>query len=151
LVPGRIGAPPGPAPAQGRAGDAQGPPRRSPGHQPAETAAAGAAGPVLGRVVGARGADHHGPDARRGRPRRLLWQRVPATPGSAGGGMHQVAAIGLQGVRSRVKGEIVDAAHVMVKGSTGPKPVIATDLMYDVPCEQLADALTPLVKHLPRK
>jgi hypothetical protein len=65
--------------------------------------------------------------------------------------MHQVATIGLQGVRSRVNGDIVDAAHVCVKGRTGPDPVIATDLMYDVPCDKLADALVPLVKHLPRK
>jgi hypothetical protein len=66
--------------------------------------------------------------------------------------MHQVATIGLQGVRSRINGgDIVDAAHVCVKGRTGPDPVIATDLMYDVPCDKLADALVPLVKHLPRK
>ena len=70
---------------------------------------------------------------------------------AAGCGMHQVATIGLQGVRSRVNGDIVDAAHVCVKGRTGPDPLIATDLMYDVPCDQLADALLPLVKHLPRK
>jgi hypothetical protein len=63
-----------------------------------------------------------------------------------------VATIGLQGVRSRMaNGDIVDAAHVYIKGQTGPKPVIATDLMYDVPCDQLTDALVPLVRHLPRK
>jgi sulfite reductase beta subunit-like hemoprotein len=71
---------------------------------------------------------------------------------AAGCGMHQVATIGLQGVRSRLpNGDIVDAAHVYIKGQTGPRPAIATDLMYDVPCDQLADALVPLVKHLPRK
>ncbi len=70
---------------------------------------------------------------------------------SAGCGMHQVSTIGLQGCRSRVNGTVVDAAHVMVKGRTGPSPVVATDLLYDVPCDQLADALLPLVKHLPRK
>jgi nitrite reductase (NADH) large subunit len=70
---------------------------------------------------------------------------------SAGCGLHQVSTIGLQGVRSRVNGEVVDAAHVCVKGQSGPNPVVATDLMYDVPCEQLVDALLPLVKHLPRK
>jgi nitrite reductase (NADH) large subunit len=70
---------------------------------------------------------------------------------SAGCGMHQVATIGLQGVRSRVNGNVVDAAHVCVNGRTGPQPVLATDVLYDVPCDQLADALAPLVKHLPRK
>jgi hypothetical protein len=64
--------------------------------------------------------------------------------------MHQVASIGLQGCRSRINGEIVDAAHVYVNGKAGPKPVIATDLMYDVPCDRLADALEPLVSYLPR-
>jgi nitrite reductase (NADH) large subunit len=70
---------------------------------------------------------------------------------SAGCGMHQVSTIGLQGCRTRINGTIVDAAHVCVKGQTGPNPIIAQDLMYDVPCDQLADALLPLVNHLPRK
>ncbi|MGH7174561.1 MAG: nitrite/sulfite reductase, partial [Gemmataceae bacterium] len=69
---------------------------------------------------------------------------------SAGCGMHQIATIGLQGCRSRLAGQVVDAAHVCVKGAAGPKPVVATDLMYDVPVEKLADALEPLVLHLPR-
>jgi ferredoxin-nitrite reductase len=69
---------------------------------------------------------------------------------SAGCGLHQVATIGLQGVRSRVNGTVVDAAHVCVKGQSGPTPKLATDLMYDVPCDQLADALEPLVRYLPR-
>jgi sulfite reductase beta subunit-like hemoprotein len=70
---------------------------------------------------------------------------------SAGCGMHGVSTIGLQGCRTRVGGTIVDAAHVTVNGATGPRAVVGQDLMYDVPCEQLADALLPLVKHLPRK
>jgi ferredoxin-nitrite reductase len=70
---------------------------------------------------------------------------------SAGCGLHQVSTIGLQGCRSRVDGQVVDAAHVFVKGQSGPDARVAEDLMYDVPCDQLADALEPLVKHLPRK
>jgi hypothetical protein len=65
--------------------------------------------------------------------------------------MHQTATIGLQAVRARVGGAVVDAAHVSVLGRTGPDAKVAADLMYDVPCDQLADALAPLVKHLPRK
>jgi hypothetical protein len=49
-----------------------------------------------------------------------------------------------------VNGQVVDAAHVCVSGKTGPEPVVANELMYDVPCEQLADALEPLVRYLPR-
>jgi nitrite reductase (NADH) large subunit len=78
-------------------------------------------------------------------PLTMHWSGCPA-----GCGLHQVATIGLQGCRSRINGEIVDAAHVTVKGKTGPNPVIATDLLYDVPIERLADALEPLVNHLPR-
>ncbi len=69
---------------------------------------------------------------------------------AAGCGLHSVATIGLQGCRSRVNGEVVDAAHVSVKGKTGPNPVVATDVMYDVPCERLAEVLEPLVSYLPR-
>jgi hypothetical protein len=64
--------------------------------------------------------------------------------------MHQVATIGLQGCRSRVDNRVVDSAHVYVNGKSGPNPVPATDLMYDVPIERLADALEPLVSYLPR-
>ena len=79
-------------------------------------------------------------------PLTIHWSGCPA-----GCGLHQVATIGLQGCRSRQSnGDIVDAAHVCVKGATGPNPRLATDLMYDVPCEQLADALEPLVSYLPR-
>jgi ferredoxin-nitrite reductase len=79
-------------------------------------------------------------------PLTIHWSGCPA-----GCGLHQVATIGLQGCRSRQSnGDIVDAAHVCVKGATGPNPHLATDLMYDVPCEQLADALEPLVSYLPR-
>jgi NAD(P)H-nitrite reductase large subunit len=78
-------------------------------------------------------------------PLTIHWSGCPA-----GCGLHQVGTIGLQGVRSRINGEIVDAAHVCVKGQTGPKPVVATDLLYDVPIDKLADALEPVVKYLPR-
>lgn len=78
-------------------------------------------------------------------PLTMHWSGCPA-----GCGLHQVGTIGLQGCRSRVKGEIVDAAHVTVNGRTGPAPTVASDLMYDVPIVELADALEPLVRYLPR-
>jgi ferredoxin-nitrite reductase len=70
---------------------------------------------------------------------------------SAGCGLHQAASIGLQGCRARVDGQVVDAAHVFVKGQSGPNARPGEELLYDVPCEQLADVLEPLIKHLPRK
>jgi ferredoxin-nitrite reductase len=69
---------------------------------------------------------------------------------SAGCGLHQAATIGLQGCRTRVDGKVVDAAHVCIQGRSGPEARVAADLLYDVPCDHLADALEPLVKHLPR-
>jgi nitrite reductase (NADH) large subunit len=69
---------------------------------------------------------------------------------AAGCGMHSVSTIGLQGCRSRVNGQVVDAAHVSIKGRTGPSPAAATDVMYDVPCERLSEVLEPLVSYLPR-
>jgi ferredoxin-nitrite reductase len=69
---------------------------------------------------------------------------------SAGCGLHQTATIGLQGCRTRVDGQIVDAAHVCVNGRSGPKTRVADDLMYDVPCEKLVDSLESLVQYLPR-
>jgi nitrite reductase (NADH) large subunit len=87
---------------------------------------------------------------RRTAGRKVLPLTIHWSGCAAGCGMHQVATIGLQGCRSRVNGEVVDAAHVYVKGQTGPKPEVATDLMYDVPCDRLADALEPLVSYLPR-
>jgi ferredoxin-nitrite reductase len=85
-------------------------------------------------------------EGRKLQPLTMHWSGCPA-----GCGLHQVASIGLQGCRSRVNGEVVDAAHICVNGKSGPKPVLATDLMYDVPIEQLADALEPLVTYLPRQ
>ncbi len=80
-------------------------------------------------------------------PLTIHWSGCPA-----GCGLHQAATIGLQGCRTRVDGNhVVDAAHVFVKGQSGPNARVGEDLMYDVPCDQLADALEPLVRHLPRK
>jgi ferredoxin-nitrite reductase len=69
---------------------------------------------------------------------------------SAGCALHQTATIGLQACRTRINGEIVEAAHVCVNGKSGPMAQIASDLMYDVPCSQLAEVLEPLVQFLPR-
>ena len=83
--------------------------------------------------------------------RKLLPLTMHWSGCAAGCGMHQVSTIGLQGCRSRLSdGSIVDAAHVSVRGKTGPQPGLATDLMYDVPIDKLVDALEPLVCHLPR-
>ncbi|GIW80997.1 MAG: hypothetical protein KatS3mg105_2804 [Gemmatales bacterium] len=78
-------------------------------------------------------------------PLTIHWSGCPA-----GCGLHQIATIGMQGCRSRVNGQVVDAAHVCVNGKAGPDPSPATDIMYDVPISRLVDALEPLVTYLPR-
>src|SRR5262249_5884228 len=55
---------------------------------------------------------------------------------SAGCGLHQASTIGLQACRTRADGQVVDAAHVFVKGASGPHARVAEDLLYDVPCDQ---------------
>ncbi|HYV35508.1 MAG TPA: (2Fe-2S)-binding protein [Gemmataceae bacterium] len=69
---------------------------------------------------------------------------------SAGCALHQTSTIGMQACRTRINGEIVDAAHVCVNGKSGPGARVASDLMYDVPCTELAGALEPLIRYLPR-
>ncbi len=87
-----------------------------------------------------------GRDLEKTPPLSIHWSGCPA-----GCGLHQVSTIGLQGCRTRLaNGEIVDAAHVFVGGATGPKAKVATELMHDVPCDQLADSLKSLVRHAPR-
>ncbi|HEV3142475.1 MAG TPA: FAD-dependent oxidoreductase [Gemmataceae bacterium] len=83
--------------------------------------------------------------------RRLLPLTIHWSGCPAGCGLHQVATIGLQGCRTKLpNGEIVDAAHVCIGGKTGTNPVVAKDVMYDVPCERLSEALEPLASYLPR-
>ncbi len=70
---------------------------------------------------------------------------------AAGCGLHQVADIGLQACRKRLAGgQIVPAAHVFVRGKAGPQAQPGLPLLAEVPCEQLAETLSPLTKHLRR-
>jgi ferredoxin-nitrite reductase len=87
-----------------------------------------------------------GDDAQRVAPLSIHWSGC-----SAGCGLHQASTIGLQGCRARQRdGHVVDAAHVFVDGACGPGARVGKELMNDVPCEQLAEALLPLVRHFPR-
>ena len=88
-----------------------------------------------------------GDDARRTEPLSIRWSGC-----SAGCGLHQAGTIGLQACRSRQPdGEIADAAHVFVGGSSGPGARPGQELLNDVPCASLADALLPIVQFMPRK
>ncbi len=84
-------------------------------------------------------------EGRKLKPLTIHWSGCPA-----GCGLHQVASIGLQGCRSRVNGKVVDAAHVCINGKSGPEPQTSTDVLYDVPTNQLTDVMEALVSYLPR-
>jgi ferredoxin-nitrite reductase len=88
-----------------------------------------------------------GDDASRIDPLSIRWSGC-----SAGCGLHQAGTIGLQACRSRLPdGRIVDAAHVYFGGQSGPHARAGQELLTDVPCEELHQALLPLVQYLPRK
>jgi ferredoxin-nitrite reductase len=91
--------------------------------------------------------DRLGDDKDRIAPLTIHWSGC-----SAGCGLHQAATIGLQGCRARQRdGTVADAAHVFVGGGSGPNARAGLELLNDVPCNDLADALLPLVKFFPRK
>jgi ferredoxin-nitrite reductase len=88
-----------------------------------------------------------GDEARRLAPLSIRWSGC-----SAGCGLHQAGTIGLQGCRCRTEeGQVVDAAHVFVGGTNGPQAQPARELLQDVPCQELAQTLLPIVKFLPRQ
>lgn len=87
-----------------------------------------------------------GERARNALPLTIRWSGC-----SAGCGLHQAGTIGLQACRTRQPdGQIVDAAHVFVGGGGGPHSPPAQELLSGVPCDDLASALLPIVKFLPR-
>jgi ferredoxin-nitrite reductase len=88
-----------------------------------------------------------GSDLPRVQPLSIRWSGC-----SAGCGLHQAGTIGLQACRSRqADGQIVDAAHVFAGGTTGPAAKAGMEMLSDVPCEDLAQTLLPLVKFMPRQ
>src|SRR5439155_19587477 len=87
-----------------------------------------------------------GDDAPRIAPMSIRWSGC-----SAGCGLHQAGTIGLQACRSRqAGGEIIDAARVFVCGASGANAQAGQELLNDVPCEELAKSLLPIVTFLPR-
>jgi len=56
---------------------------------------------------------------------------------SAGCGNHQASDIGLQGRRTKVDGEIIDAVDIFIGGSSGPNAAPGVCVMENVPCTEL--------------
>jgi ferredoxin-nitrite reductase len=75
-------------------------------------------------------------------PVTIHWSGCPA-----GCGNHQVSDIGLQGRRTRIGGEIVDAVDIFVGGSSGPNAVPGVKVMENVPCKELPQVAEFLLRY----
>jgi ferredoxin-nitrite reductase len=75
-------------------------------------------------------------------PVSIHWSGCPA-----GCGNHQVSDIGLQGRRTRIGGEIVDAVDIFVGGSSGPNAVPGVKVMENVPCKELPQVAEFLLRY----
>ena len=80
------------------------------------------------------------------KPLTIAWSGCPA-----GCGNHHVADIGLQGSKTRVDGNVVDAVTIFVGGKSGKGARLAEKIMEDVPCDRLSAVLAQLVQYYPRK
>lgn len=80
------------------------------------------------------------------RPITVHWSGCPA-----GCGNHHVADIGLQGARTKVDGQVVEAVHIFVGGKSGPGARLAEPIMQNVPVADLPQILEALVRFYPRK
>jgi ferredoxin-nitrite reductase len=80
------------------------------------------------------------------KPVTIAWSGCPA-----GCGNHHVADIGLQGTKTKVAGQVVDAVTIFVGGKSGKGARLAEKIMEDVPCDELPTVLDQLVRYYPRK
>ncbi|MDT7043166.1 ferredoxin--nitrite reductase [Candidatus Nitronereus thalassa] len=80
------------------------------------------------------------------KPITMHWSGCPA-----GCGNHLVADIGLLGKKIKRRGQIVEAVDVYVGGRSGPDAKLATKLLEDVPCEELAEVLAGVVPYHARE
>jgi ferredoxin-nitrite reductase len=80
------------------------------------------------------------------KPITMHWSGCPA-----GCGNHLVADIGLLGKKLKRRGQIVDAVDVYVGGRSGFDAKLATKLLEDVPCEELADVLAGVLPYHARE
>jgi len=76
----------------------------------------------------------------------MHWSGCPA-----GCGNHLVADIGLLGKKIKQGNEVVDAVDVFMGGRTGIDPKLATKVMEDVPCDELAKVLQHMVPYHTRE
>jgi ferredoxin-nitrite reductase len=80
------------------------------------------------------------------KPITIAWSGCPL-----GCGNHHMADIGLQGTKTKVAGQVVDAVTIFVGGKSGKGARLAEKIMEDVPCDELPRVLDQLVRYYPRK
>jgi ferredoxin-nitrite reductase len=76
-------------------------------------------------------------------PLTMAWSGCPASCGN-----HMAADIGLQGLKARIDGEVVDAVTIFVGGRTGPDARPAHRLMEVVPVSMLDDIIPLVISNL---
>jgi ferredoxin-nitrite reductase len=64
----------------------------------------------------------------------------------AGCGNHQVAEIGLRGLKANINGKVVDAVAIYVGGQSGPDTRVGKQIFDVVPCEQLPYVVAGLLE-----
>ncbi|MDA0739692.1 MAG: ferredoxin--nitrite reductase [Nitrospirae bacterium] len=80
------------------------------------------------------------------KPITMHWSGCPA-----GCGNHLVADVGLLGKKIKRRGKVIDAVDVFVGGRSGPDAKLATKLLEDVPCDELADVLAGVLPYHARE
>jgi ferredoxin-nitrite reductase len=91
------------------------------------------------RALAARLAD-------RKEPLRMHWSGCPA-----GCGNHQLADIGFEGTKVRVKDKVVEAVDVWVGGRGGPDPRPGQRILENVPLSDLPEVLDYLARYFPKQ
>jgi len=79
-------------------------------------------------------------------PLSIAWSGCPA-----GCANHHLAAIGLEGARTRINGKVVEAVDVYVGGRAGRDPRAGQRIMEAVPCDELPGVLDYLVHYYPKE
>ena len=76
------------------------------------------------------------------RPVSIHWSGCPASCAN-----QAAADIGLVGKNIKVNGQVEEAVDVYVGGATGPEPNPPVKIMEDVPCADLPQVLSGLIRH----
>jgi ferredoxin-nitrite reductase len=79
-------------------------------------------------------------------PITMHWSGCPASCGN-----HLVADVGLLGKKMKRGNDVVEAVDIYMGGRTGTHPKLATKVMEDVPCDQLAKVLEYVIPYHTRQ